>query len=86
MYRLGSEESYTRRSISRIHAALRLGSSARVVGDFAIGRAFRLGTGEILPFLQPSVLARPPNAITLSCKGRLPRRPHFGTEAAATDV
>jgi len=26
------------------------------------------------------------NVITLSCKGRLPCRPHFGTEAAATDV
>jgi len=87
MYRLGSEESYTRRSISRIHAALRRGSSARVVGDFAIGRAFRLGTGEILPLLQPSVLARPPNALTLSCKSRLPRRPQeSGAAAAATNT
>ena len=87
MYRLGSEESYTRRSISRIHAALRRGSSARVVGDFAIGRACRLGTGEILPFLQPSVLARPPNALTLSCKSRPPcRPPGSGAAAAATNT
>jgi hypothetical protein len=28
----------------------------------------------------------PPNVITLSCKSRLPCRPHFGTEAAATDL
>ena len=58
----------------------------REARDKEIMALVTLGTIAILA----SVIARNSrgraNVITLSCKGRLPRRPHCGTEAAATDL